>query len=78
MHRLDVLRMIGRRTRASRIATSLSCHSFRATGIRVYLKRDGLLEQPQKMAAHASSKTTKLHDRRDDQVALDEVERIVL
>lgn len=78
MHRLDVLRMIKRRVRDAGIATDLSCHSFRATGITVYLKRGGLLEHAQKMAAHASAKTTKLYDRREDQVTLDEVERIVL
>ena len=78
MHRLDVLRMIQRRTRDAGIATSLTCHSFRATGITVYLKRGGLLEHAQKMAAHASAKTTKLYDRRDDAVTLNEVERIVL
>lgn len=78
MHRGDVLRMIRRRSRDAGITTALSCHSFRATGITVYLKRGGLLEHAQKMAAHASAKTTKLYDRRDDQVTLDEVERIVL
>ena len=78
MHRLDVLRMIDRRTHTAGIATALSCHSFRATGITVYLKRGGLLEHAQKMAAHASAKTTKLYDRHDDQVTLVEVERIVL
>jgi integrase/recombinase XerD len=78
MHRIDTLRMIQRRTRDAGIATALSCHSFRATGITVYLKRGGLLEHAQKMAAHASAKTTKLYDRRDDKVTLDEVERIVL
>jgi integrase/recombinase XerD len=78
MHRMDVLRMIQRRTREAGIATSLSCHSFRATGITVYLTRGGLLEHAQKMASHASAKTTKLYDRRDDKVTLDEVERIVL
>jgi integrase/recombinase XerD len=37
-----------------------------------------LFEYAQKMAAHASTKTTKLYDRRDDQLALDKVERITL
>ena len=78
MHRLDALRMIKRRTRDAGIATALSCHSFRATGITVYLKRGGLLEHAQKMAAHASAKTTKLYDRREDQVTLDEIEKIIL
>lgn len=78
MHRMDTLRMIQRRTRDAGIATALSCHSFRVTGITAYLKRGGLLEHAQKMAAHASAKTTKLYDQRDDKVTLDEVERIVL
>lgn len=78
MSRADVLRMIQRRARDAGVATELTCHSFRATGITVYLKRGGLLEHAQKMANHASAKTTKLYDRREDEVTLDEVERIVL
>jgi hypothetical protein len=38
----------------------------------------GKLESPQQMAARASSRTTGLYDRRDDQITLDEVERIVI
>jgi len=34
------------------------------------------LEKAQKMANHESAKTTKLYDRRDDELTLDEVERI--
>jgi hypothetical protein len=30
------------------------------------------------MAAHQSTRTTKLYDRRNDQVTLDQVERIIL
>ena len=76
--RTDVLRMIWRRARAAGIETELGCHSFRATGITVYLKNGGLLEHAQQMAAHESARTTKLYDRRNDKVTLDEVERIVL
>ena len=32
----------------------------------------------QQVAAHESARTTKLYDRRNDQVTLDQVERIVL
>jgi site-specific recombinase XerC len=78
MTRTDVLRMIWRRARAAGIETELGCHSFRATGITVYLKNGGLLEHAQQMAAHESARTTKLYDRRNDKVTLDEVERIVL
>jgi integrase len=55
-----------------------ACHTFRATGITVYLLNGGLLEYAQQMAAHESARTTKLYDRRNDQVTLDQVERIVL
>ena len=58
--------------------TRLGCHTFRATGITVYLLNGGLLEYAQQMAAHESARTTKLYDRRNDQVTLDQVERIVL
>lgn len=36
------------------------------------------IENAQRMAAHESVRTTKLYDRRNDQVTLDEIERIVL
>jgi integrase len=76
--RTDALRMIWRRARAAGIETELGCHSFRATGITVYLQNGGLLEHAQQMAAHESARTTKLYDRRNDKVTLDEIERIVL
>jgi integrase/recombinase XerD len=37
----------------------------------------GQLEHAQQIAAHESPRTTKLYDRREDEVTLDEVERIV-
>ena len=36
----------------------------------------GTLENAQAMAAHESPRTTKLYDRTDDEITLDEVERI--
>lgn len=78
MTRTDALRMIWRRARGAGIATELGCHSFRATGITVYLKNGGLLEHAQQMAAHESARTTKLYDRRSDKITLDEVEKIML
>jgi site-specific recombinase XerD len=76
--RTDALRMIWHRAAAAGIQTELGCHSFRATGITVYLKNGGLLEHAQQMAAHESARTTKLYDRRNDKVTLDEVEKIIL
>jgi len=55
-----------------------SCGTTSNTGITVYLLNGGLLEYAQQMAAHESARTTKLYDRRNDQVTLDQVERIVL
>ena len=78
MTRQDARRMIVRRALKAGIITRLGCHSFRATGITVYLLNGGLLEYAQQMAAHESARTTKLYDRRNDQVTLDQVERIIL
>jgi site-specific recombinase XerD len=78
MMRQDARRMIVRRAKAAGLLTRIGCHSFRATGITVYLLNGGLLEYAQQMAAHESARTTKLYDRRNDQVTLDQVERIVL
>ena len=78
MTRQDARRMIVRRALNAGIITRLGCHTFRATGITVYLLNGGLLEYAQQMAAHESARTTKLYDRRNDQVTLDQVERIVL
>jgi integrase/recombinase XerD len=72
----DVWRMIRRRALAAGIETEIGCHTFRATGITAYLKNGGKLEIAQQMAAHESSRTTGLYDRRNDEVSLDEVERI--
>ena len=68
--------MIRRRARDAEIETQLSCHSFRGSGITNFLENGGKLEDAQRMAGHSSAKTTKLYDRRDDAIKLDEVEKI--
>jgi site-specific recombinase XerD len=78
MSQPDVHRMIRRRAKAAGIETSIGCHSFRATGITEYLRNGGKLEMAQQMANHESARTTGLYDRRNDQVSLDEVERILI
>jgi integrase len=74
----DAYRMIRWRALAAGILTKIGNHSFRATGITEYLKNGGKLEIAQQMANHESSRTTGLYDRRDDNVSLDEIERIVI
>lgn len=72
----DVWAMVRRKAKAAGIETAIGCHTFRATGITVYLTNGGTLEKAQQMAAHESAKTTKLYDRTNDAITLDEVERI--
>ncbi|MEW6351989.1 MAG: tyrosine-type recombinase/integrase [Thermodesulfobacteriota bacterium] len=76
MSRKDVYEMVRRRAKDAGIQTRIGCHTFRATGITNYLENGGTLEKAQQMAAHESARTTKLYDRRSDEVSLDEVERI--
>jgi site-specific recombinase XerD len=52
MSRQDARRMIVRRALKAGIITRLGCHTFRATGITVYLLNGGLLEYAQQVAAH--------------------------
>ena len=72
----DAYRMIQRRAAAAGIATKIGNHTFRATGITAYLKNKGTLEHAQTIANHSSPRTTKLYDRRSDEISLDEVEKI--
>ena len=76
MSRTDVWCMIRRRASDAGIETPIGCHTFRATGITDYLTNGGRIEVAQRMAGHSNSKTTGLYDRRNDDVSLDEVERI--
>ena len=76
--RRDVHRMIKRRALAAGVRGLIGCHTFRATGITTYLKNGGTLEHAQKLACHKSARTTGLYDRRDDEVSLDEIERILI
>jgi len=72
----DAYRMIRRRAKVAGIDKKIGNHTLLATGITAYLKNGGKLEIAQQIAAHESSRTTGLYDRRDDDVNLDEVERI--
>jgi site-specific recombinase XerD len=75
--RENAYHMINRRVQAADIPTKIGCHTFRGTGITLYLLNGGSLEHAQQMAAHESPRTTKLYDRTKDEISLDEVERIV-
>jgi len=61
---------------AAGIDTAICNHTFRGTGIATYLENSGILENAQKMAAHASTRATQLYDRRRDDVTLDDIVKI--
>src|SRR3712207_3013073 len=64
--RHNALHMIQRRAKAAGIKTKIGNHTFRATGITIYLLNGGTLEKAQQMAAHESPRTTKLYDRTNE------------
>jgi len=70
--------MIKRRARQAGLPETISCHTFRATGITTYLENGGTIENAQQIAAHESPRTTKLYDRTSDAISLDEIERIII
>jgi site-specific recombinase XerD len=76
MSRVDAWEMIKRWALRAGILEDISPHSFRGTGITLYLESGGSLEHAQAIADHASPRTTKLYDRSGDQLSLDEIERI--
>ena len=71
MTRNDVFRMVKRRCQKA-----LSCHTFRASGITNYRANGGSLEHAQQIAPHASARTTKLCDRSEDLLTVEEIQRI--
>ena len=74
--RQNAWNMVRRRAHDAGIQTQIGCHSLRGSGITNFLENGGRLEDAQKMAGHSSAKTTKLYDRRDDAIKLDDVEKI--
>jgi len=57
---------VQRRARAAGIATEVCNHTFRGTAVTAYLENGGTLEKARQMAAHASTRTTHLYDRREE------------
>src|SRR5919202_1013257 len=55
---------------AAGIETHIGNHTFRATGITIYLLNGGMLEKAQQIAAHESPRITKLYDRTNDKIGV--------
>ena len=77
LDRRNVYQMIRRKSVAAGVTVDgICCHSFRATGITLYMENGGRLDEAQKLANHSDPRTTKLYDRSGDTVSLDEIEKI--
>jgi site-specific recombinase XerD len=70
--------MVKRRARQAGISARISPHSFRAAGITLYRAGGGSLAHAQQIAGHASVRSTRLYDRTQDRINLEEIERIRL
>lgn len=76
MLRQDAWAMIKRRARDAGVSVASSCHTFRATAITEYVRNGGSVENARKMACHASTRTTNMYVRIDEEMKLEEVERV--
>lgn len=75
LSRRDMLRAVKGRCAAAGLPDTICNHTFRGTGITVFLQNGGSLEAAQDMANHTDPRTTKLYDRRKDLATLSEIER---
>jgi integrase/recombinase XerD len=78
LNRYNAWAAIRKRARSAGFLTPVGCHTWRATGVTVYVENGGRLEHAQQMAGHESPRTTKLYDRTKDEITIGEVERIQL
>ena len=76
MTRQTAIKMIKRRVLETDLPGEISNHSFRGTGITEYLRNGGDLEIAVRIANHESTRTTQLYNRTEDELTLDETERI--
>jgi site-specific recombinase XerD len=70
LNRHNAWTAIRKRARNAGFLTPVGCHTWRATGVTVYLENGGRLEHAQQMAAHESRRTTKLYDRTKDEITI--------
>lgn len=73
--RRDLLRAVKQRCASAGLPETICNHTFRGTGITVFLQNGGSLEAAQDLANHSDPRTTKLYDRRKDLATLSEIER---
>ena len=71
-------KVVKRRCKDAGLPSTISNHSFRATGITIHQESGGRLEDAQALAGHADARTTRLYVRGKRKVARAEVERVQL
>ena len=76
LDRRSILKLVEKRASASGIVKRVCCHSFRATGITEYMNAGGTIEIAQQIAGHKSSSTTRIYDRSQDLLTIEEIERV--
>jgi len=72
----DALRMVKRRSQDAGLPVSACNHTFRATCITNFRRNGGSRGKAAQLACHESERTTRMYDRSDDPVTLDEIERV--
>ena len=78
MSRWTALQMVKRRALQVGLPGEICNHTFRGTGITEFLRNGGDLETAARIAGHESTRTTQLYDRTEQELTLDEIERIRL
>ena len=78
LDRRDAWAMVQRRAAAADLTTHTTCHSFRATGITVFLENGGTLSDASWLAGHNSVRTTERYDHRTHKSTVAHVETITL
>ncbi|ASJ73807.1 tyrosine-type recombinase/integrase [Granulosicoccus antarcticus] len=76
--RFSALQMVKRRAFRAGLPTEICNHTFRGTGITEYLRNGGELETAARIAGHDSTRTTQIYDRSEQELTLDEIERILI
>ena len=66
------------RLRGAGNKSRIGIHTFRTTCVTANLKNRGNLDPAQHIANHEKPLMTKLYGRRQDEISLDEVERILI
>jgi integrase len=69
---------VKRRCKEAGLPSSISNHSFRATGITIHQENKGRLGDAQALAGHADARTTRPYIRAERKIAQAEVERVQL